>query len=300
MSTFSRTPGTALTVALPEPNLATIPEQLSHQGMSVAQFSAILLAYWKHIATLTLLAAFLGAVAIKLLPHTYTATATLIVSSDVKDPLAGRDFPAEMINNYVATQIELMSSPIVLLPVIQRLNLTQDKEFGGGGNGNRDAVQEAVQKKLAAAIRVDTGTGGQLLYVSASARSANKAADIANAVAEVYLDQDRRRVDEPATERAQRYSEELAELREKASVAQKKVTTFGKENGIEDLSTNSTGVEVQALDTLHQRLLETQNLRRTLESKQYGLPTVDGANGTSTTLLLQKLCWIRSSRSLCS
>ncbi len=39
MSTFSRTPGTALTVALPEPNLATIPEQLSHQGMSVEELA---------------------------------------------------------------------------------------------------------------------------------------------------------------------------------------------------------------------------------------------------------------------
>jgi len=44
---------TAITVADPEPNLAVIPEQAAAQGMSVAQFVAILSAYWKQIAVIT-------------------------------------------------------------------------------------------------------------------------------------------------------------------------------------------------------------------------------------------------------
>ena len=273
MSHFSRTPGTALAVALPEPNLATIPEQVSHQGMSVAQFAAILLAYWKQIAVITFVVASLGAVTIKFLPKTYTATATLIVNSDLKDPLAGRDFPAEMIASYVSTQIELMTSPIVLLPAIDRLKLMDDKNFTAGFSGNGDALREFVQKNLALAIQVQRGTGGQLLYVSASAKSAAQAADIANAVADVYIEQDRRRLNNPAGERAQRYTEELAELREKATIAQDKVTAFRHENGIGDMNSASAGTEVQSLDTLHQHLLETQNLRRTLEAKQAGQRT---------------------------
>jgi polysaccharide biosynthesis transport protein len=288
LSKFSRTPGTAITVALPEPNLATVPEPILHQGMSVAQFSAILLAYWMQIALITILTAVLAAGAIKLLPKTYTATVTLIVSSDVKDPLAGRDFPAEMINNYVSTQIELMTSPIVLVPVIQQLNLMQDKSFTEGFSGSPDALREAVQKKLAEAIKVERGTGGELLYVSASSKDAAKAAVIANTVADVYIDQDRRRLNDPAAERARRYTEELAELREKASVAQEKVAEFGRENGIGDMTAGTVGLESQALDLLHQRLLETQNLRRSLEAKQVGLPSVDTAAGTPTTVLPSK------------
>ena len=268
MSQFSRTPGTAITVAIPEPNLATIPEQVSHQGMSVPQFAAILLAYWKQIVVITVVVASLGAVTIKYLPKTYTATATLIVNSDLKDPLAGRDFPAEMIASYVSTQIELMTSPIVLLPAIDRLKLMEDKDFTSGFSGNGDALREFVQKNLALSLQVQRGTGGQLLYVSASAKSAAQAAEIANAVADVYLEQDRRRLNNPAGERAQRYTEELAELREKATIAQDKVTAFRHENGIGDMNSASAGTEVQSLDTLHQHLLETQNLRRTLEAKQ--------------------------------
>ena len=271
MSKFSRTPGTAIAVAFPEPNLATIPEQVSPQGMSVAQFSAILLAYWKQIVLITFVVALLGAVAIKYLSKTYTATSTLIVNSDVKDPLAGRDFPVEMITSYVSTQIELMTSPIVLLPVVNQLKLMEDKNFTAGFSGSEDALREFVQRNLAAAIQVERGIGGQLLYVSASAKSAAKAAEIANAVADVYIEQDRRRLNDPAGERAQRYTEELAELREKATIAQDKVTAFRKANGIGDMNIGSNGTEGQALDILQQHLLETQNLRRSLEAKQTGV-----------------------------
>jgi polysaccharide biosynthesis transport protein len=280
LSNFSRSAGTALTLASPEPNLAAIPEQLSQHGMSVAQFAAILLAYWRQIAVITVVLTFLGAVAIKFLPKTYTATATLIVNSDLRDPLAGRDFPAEMIASYVSTQIELMTSPIVLLPVIDRLKLTEDKNFTAGFSGNEDALREFVQKNLALALQVQRGTGGQLLYVAASAKSAAQAADIANAVADVYIEQDRRRLNDPAGERAQRYTEELAELREKATIAQDKVTAFRKENGIGDMNSASTGTEVQSLDTLHQHLLETQNLRRTLEAKLSGKAPANESPGS--------------------
>ena len=284
MSIFSRNPGTTLALSVPEPNLAAIPVEPTHQGMSPAQILAILLAYWKQIAVITVVLAAASAIAIKSLPKTYTATATLIVNSDVKDPLAGRDFNVE---NYVSTQIELMTSPMVLLPVLQRLNLTQDKEFSGGLSGSSDAVRATVQKNLAAAIRVERGTGGQLLYISASAKTPGKAAMIANEVADVYIDQDRRRLNDPATERAQRYSQELAELREKVSIAQEKVTAFSKANGIGDLTSGSPGIETQELDVLHQRLIDTQNYRRTLEAKQSGSgSSADAPGGAATRTLL--------------
>jgi len=280
LNKFSRTPGTAI-VAVSEPNLAAIPVELSHQAMSVAQFAAILLAYWKQIVLITVVVIFLGALIIKYLPKTYAATATLIVNSDLKDPLAGRDFPVEAIHSYVSTQIELMTSPIVLLPVVQKLNLMEDKSFTAGFSGSTDALREFVQRNLSMSIQIERGTGGQLLYVSAIAKSASKAADIANAVADTYIEQDRRRLNDPAGERAQRYSEELAELRDKATSAQDKVTAFRKANGIGDMSSASAGTEVQTLDTLNQRLVETQNLRRSLEAKLSGQPTADENLGSA-------------------
>jgi polysaccharide biosynthesis transport protein len=284
LSAYSRTPGTAITVAAPppDPNLPVVSEGHSHQGMSLIQFVAIFLAYWKQIAIITFVVAALGAVTIKLLSKTYTATTTLLVNSDVTDPLAGRDFPVEMIASYVSTQIEIMTSPIVLLPVVQKLDLVEDKEFSAGFKGSPDALQEFVEKNLATAIQVERGVGGQLLYVSASAKTAMKAAAIANAIADIYIEQDRRRLSEPATERAQRYTEELADLREKAVVAQDKVTAFRNDHNIDDMRTEAPGTALQTLETLQERLLETQTLRRALEAKQSGqLPSDDDPGGAT-------------------
>ena len=250
--------------------MATIPEQFTHPGVSVQQVLAILGAYWKATVAIALAVSVLAAVAIKFLPKTYTATATLIVNSDTKDPLAGRDFPVEMIANYVATQTELMQSPVVLLPVVDRLKLTEDRNFREGYDGNPEALRDFVEKNLSFNLYIETGRGGQLLYLNASAKSAARAAEIANAVADVYMEQDRRRLDDPAGERAQRYAEELAELRAKTTAAQDKVTAFRKQYGISDITAAPTDSEVQTLDDLQKRLLETQNLRRSLEAKQSG------------------------------
>ncbi len=280
-------------VALPSPDSIpgmSLEQSAQQQGMSPAQIVAMLRARWKPIVIIALTITGLGAVAIKFLPKTYTATATLIVDSEVKDPLAGRDFPVEMIANYVSTQIELMTSPIVLLPVIERLKLTEDKDFTGGSSGSPEAVREAVQKNLAGSLQVERGTGGQLLYVSASSKSAARAAEIANAVADIYIEQDRVRRNGPANERAQRYSEELAELRNKAQIAQDKVTAFRKEHDIDDLTSGTGDNEVQALDTLHQRLLETQNQRRSVEARASGLRSATNeapASGSPQTLRAQ-------------
>jgi len=153
-----------------------------------------------------------------------------------------------------------------------------------------------VQKNLAAGVTVERGTGGQLLYVSASSKDAAKAAEIANALADVYIEQDRRRLNDPAGERAQRYTEELAELREKATLAQDKVTAFRKENGIGDMNSASTGTEVESLDTLHKQLLETQNLRRSLEAKLTGQqgPSEETAGSAALDAQLAQLVQLRS------
>jgi len=280
------TPRAAVAVSLSEPDLGIMTEPAGQQGMSLAQVLAMMRARWKPIVMVAVTITFLGAVAIKLLPKTYTATATLIVDSGIKDPLAGADFPMDMVANYVSTQIELMTSPIVLLPVIERLKLTEDNNFTAGFSGSPEALREFVQKSLATSLQVDRGTGGQLLYISASSKNAARAAEIANAVADIYLEQDLVRRNGPARERAQRYSEELAELRNKATLAQDKVTAFRKEHGIDDMTQGAADSEVQALENLHLRLLETQNQRRTLEAKYAPLPS-SAASGSPQTLKAQ-------------
>jgi protein tyrosine kinase modulator len=240
-------------------------------GMTVSQVLAIARAYWRASILIAFGVIVLATVAIKLLPKTYTATATLIVNSQSNDPLAAQEEHNVDFANHVVTQMELMTAPIVLLPVVDRLKLTKDEEYTAGFHGNSPvALRDYAEKVLAKNLEINTGRGGQLIYVSASARYPTQAASIANAVADVYMTEERRRLDGPAAERAQRYSQELAELRSKAEAAQQNLTDFRQQNGLTDLNENGADSETQALSTLEARLLDAQNERRALEARQTG------------------------------
>lgn len=246
-------------------------------GMSIAQALAIVRAHWRVSLIIWLCVTCLAGVGIKFLPKTYVATATIIVDTGAKDPLAGQEFPVALLQSYVATQTELIQSQNVLLGVVERLNLTQDPEFAHGFRGTGvDNLKDYVQRNVAAALQVDQGRGGQLIYISVAAKEADKAAAIANAVGQVYLEQQRRRINEPAGARAQRYSEQLGELRAKVAAAQEMVAQFRQQHGITDVETTTNNdpdnvdTETQALNSLEEHLLEAQNQRRALEAKLSG------------------------------
>lgn len=273
-----RAPETAYAVPYtPDPDADAGP------GFSIVQILTVARAYWRISLVIALLITIVSGFAIKLLPKTFTATATLIVNTENKDPLAGQQFPGDVLGNYVATQTELMMSPVILLQVVDQLHLTEDPHYAAGlASLDPTARRESVEKSLASNLVIETGRGGQLLYINASARESPIAAKIANEVADVYLSQQRQRLGQPAGERAQRYSEELAELRAKAAAAQDKVTEFRKTNGITDVPSANGDSELQALTSLQSKLLDTQSLRRALEAKQSGQKaTTDEALGSA-------------------
>jgi uncharacterized protein involved in exopolysaccharide biosynthesis len=246
------------------------PEHRLPSGLSLLQLYAIARHYWREIAIIAIGITLLMAVVIKLLPKSYTATATLIVNSQRENPLPNQQFLNDDLSNYVATQMELMTSSVVLVPVVDRLNLTHDREFNGGCFGPPSMLRECVARNLAAAVNIQPGRGVQLLYVSASAQNPDKAALLANAVADVYLQLDRQRANDPVEEQALRSSQELTELRAKVTEAQDEVTQFRQRNGLTDVSENANDTEMAALASLEARLLDAQHQRRALESRRQG------------------------------
>jgi succinoglycan biosynthesis transport protein ExoP len=271
-----RTP-TQLTYVPMRAELAAMPEfsQLNASpGLSLMQYVVILRAYWRQSLIIATSIVVIATAVLTLMPKTYAAVATLIVNSDNKDALAGQQFSGSIVlANYILTQTELMLNRVTLWPVIDRLKLTEDREFASGfSGGDSNSLREYVEKNLRKNVQVNQGRGGQLLYVTASARNSVRAADIANAIADVYLEHERRGVSDPTGERASRYSQELAELRAKATAAQDRVTEFRQQNDITDIAATNveTDTESQALANLEQRLLEARNLRRSLEAKEAG------------------------------
>jgi len=202
-------------------------------GMSSTQIASILWAYRKQTLLIAGAVIFAVAVACWLWPRTYEAQATLMVDFEVNDPLAGREFPTGLLGSYMATQVELARGSEVLLPVVDRLDLTHNPDYsagyGGAGAGLRTWVETRVRKNLV----VEQGRfGSQLIYVTYAAGSPLEAAQVANAVADVYSETQYKRLTGPANERAKRYTEQIGELKDKVARAQEQVTEFRKQSGL--------------------------------------------------------------------
>lgn len=268
---------------LPLPVMPAVAEDLSSPGMSITQATSILRAHLRHsvIAFFTLV--LVSAAIIKILPHSYIATATLIVNRGDNNPLAAPVFPGGLEATFIPTQIELIQSPAVLQPVIDRLHLESDPEWRDGFTGTPAALQESVLTELARSLAVYPGAGSDLLYIAVSSKYPEKAARIANAIASQYLKLNRERIDQPAMQSAELYSKELEDLRNKTIEAQEQVATFRQKHGMVDLESGKGDEDETALSDLEQRLLAAENQERgvqaQLQAQAWGIVSSRAADG---------------------
>lgn len=250
------------------PTITSAPdEDLSSPGMSLVQAVTIIRAHFKRslIAFFSLVLVF--GLLIKLLPHSYVATATLIVNHADTNPLAAPAFPGGIEATFIPTQIELIQSAAVLQPVMEQLNLLNNPEWRGGFRGAPAALQESVLTKLTKEVAVAPGAGSDLLYISASAKYPDEAATIANAVTTQYLKLNRERIDQPAVQSAELYSKELEDLRQKTIAAQEQVSAFRQAHGVIDLAPGNGDEAGTALNDLEARLLAAENQERGVQAQ---------------------------------
>jgi len=264
-----------------------IPLNFVYPGLSLAQILSIVWAHRRLSILILLLVLSLTALVMMVWPRTYTATATLMVNYEVNDPLGGKGLPVGQVGSYIATQVELMQTPEVLLVVVDRLKLTQNKDYARGYRGDSGTLREWVAMELSRNLAIVQGQmGSQLIHATYSANDPTEAAQVANTVAEVYKEQDYVRSTGPLGERARRYTQQLNELKSKVDQAQRDVTAFHQRNGMIDEG-YKTNVDVALLATLEGRLLEARNARRVAEARATQDSTVSDQVLSST--LIQTL-----------
>lgn len=268
---------------LPIPGFVTTEDEHSTPGLSLTQIVTILRAHWKRSLTLLFALIFAFGVLIKILPGSYVATATLIVNRGNRNPLASPEFPTGWDNTFIPTQIDLIRSPAVLQPVINRLHLMSNREFTRGFSGSPAALREAVLSNLSEALTVTQGTGSELLYISVSAKQPDEAAAIANAIAAEYLKLNRQRISEPAVQRAQIYAQELRQLRKKTVDVQEQVSAFRQQHGMIDLAPNSGDEAEAALSNLERKLLSAENQQRDIQAQLHAKAWASAAPGSNST-----------------
>jgi succinoglycan biosynthesis transport protein ExoP len=188
-------------------------------------------------------------------PPSYTATTTMLIDTSNIRQVQQQSITADSYidSGTVDSQVELLKSDSIALAVIKKLNLTEDREFIGPGEGligtvlasvmglftsNGPSSEFALEHRALGAFqsRLNIARVGLSYVIEIDFRSLSpdRAAQIANAVADAYID-DQLDAKYQTTRRAGVWLQErLHELREDASIAERAVVDFKNKNGMVD------------------------------------------------------------------
>jgi polysaccharide biosynthesis transport protein len=235
------------------PYMSAVENNPDSGSVSMLQIRDFLGRQWRLIATVTALTVVLGAMYIAISPSRYTAQTDMIIDTKrvtwTQSEMSSENRTVE--DASVESEIETTKSEKVALAVIRRLHLTEDPEFIGAGRGlmrrvlsifnldrgpeQKKSNEELIRGVLATFkdnLRVTRLGRSYIEQIAYTSLDKNKAATIANAVADAYIE-DQLEAKFEATRRASEWLEQrIGELRKQASDAYRAVQDFKSENSI--------------------------------------------------------------------
>ena len=176
---------------------------------------------------------------------------------------------------YVDSQVEVINSDDLILSVVRRLKLTEDPEFNGSNPGllsiiigkvtslfgsrepaSQEQIEHAVVEQVQKNLRTERVLTTYVLSLNYRARSPDKAAKIANAIANAYL-VGALEAKYQSTKRATEWLQQRSlELSEQASASDRAVQTFKAENNI--VGTSRGLMSEQQLSDLNTQLVQAR------------------------------------------
>jgi succinoglycan biosynthesis transport protein ExoP len=210
----------------------------------------------------------LGLLYLLVTPSQYTATATLLIDSSPLRVLQNQpqplgDIPLDTLQ--VGSQVEILESDNVALAVIRKLKLTDDTEFVRpntgllsilhGATSPADNEQKALDE-FANHRSVGRMERSYVLNISFTARTPLLAANVANAIADAYIDDQLEAKDQTRRRAGVWLQERINELRAQVTSADRAVLDFKEKNKIVDLG----GANMTAGPGAQARLIGEQQL----------------------------------------
>jgi exopolysaccharide transport family protein len=223
------------------------------------------------ILFLTLVGGAAGVIFLVVRPPIYTAQAKIFLGSQKPQFTQQQPLFAEipLDQSQMESQLQILQSRAILAPVVQKLKLADDPEFGSPSSGLIQRVFHVITNPTSAepildptetaiATLTDRLTVNRvgwsfLIEIGASSRSAEKSAQIANAVATAYIE-DQQEAKRDANRTASTWLQErLQQLAEKNTAAEQAVLAFKKQNNI--VSADGRRLDEQNLADLNTRLV---------------------------------------------
>jgi len=233
------------------------------------------LRHWKLIAVVTLLGVAFGTVNYVITPKEYRAKSVLQIERRSLTQLTGaQNLWMENFFNleFYPTQERLLRSRGLAERVVLQEHLLTDPAFGGSPlrqEGSAEADQEAVARmarRIKGGLSVRRIQNTQLVELDYRSDDPKKAARMANAFSEAFIDmgiQDRFATADTASTFL---TEQIAGLQEEIASQETRLQVVGRESDIVDLDPTSDVLR-QRLQALNQDLGEAQNRRIQLEAR---------------------------------
>ena len=229
--------------------------------MNLSQFLSIIRAHWLVVAFV--LALTVGtAVGISLmLPKQYIATATVVVDQSRPDPVAAAIYQGNPSPAFMATQVDVIKSERVALRVVRQLNLAESEErkarwmLATQGEGS---IESWLVSGMLVALDVKPSRESNVVGVSYKADDRDRAALMANAFVQAYMDVSLELKVDPAKQYSTFFDGRSKELRANVERAQAKLSAYQREKGVVVASDGLLDVEASRLNELSTQLVALQ------------------------------------------
>lgn len=170
-----------------------------------------------------------------LLPPRYTATVTLVVDSSRNDPVTGASLPALLRSDYLNTQLEVIASHAVALKVVKALKLGEDpkaEELWLEETGGRGSIKDWMAGRLLKRLKTELGRESNVITLSYESSSPERAATIANAFAEAFVETNLELRVAPAREASRWFGAQIKQLKDNLERAQTRLSEYQRTKGI--------------------------------------------------------------------
>lgn len=233
-------------------------------GLGFTQLFHIFKAYFLFIAIVVALSVALTLALLKVVPKTYEATAAIIVDFQSEDASGAGALPSNLEASYLATQVDIITSQKVMLKVVDRLQLDQDPDLQEAYNATpqRSTLHDFIIESLAKGLALNVDDQSRVIRITYSANDPEKAANVANAVVDAYIETNRELEQEPAKALAESFREQIDRLRQRVEDAQEQLNHFQQERRlieIEDDRPDRVDIEKQHLTELTLKLVEVES-----------------------------------------
>jgi len=191
----------------------------------------------------------------------YKATTSIVLNYKGVDPVTGLTLPAQLMPGYMATQIDIITSPTVAIKVVDQLKFAENEQaqaqFNKATKGKGD-IREWFGNLLLNNLEAKPSRESSVIEISFTGTDPDFAAGVANAFADAYQKTNIQLKVEPAQKAAEFLGEQTKTLRTNLEAAQSKLSKYQQEKGLTSVMGN-LDVESARLNDLSSQLVSAQS-----------------------------------------